>query len=203
MEQRLMTNIKNRVTVINLTLTLTLGAMTPINAQTSIAVQESRLDSLSDLSYQIKVSKSKVELTKSKAELAKLKKQCLENNGCEADNNNPLGAIGNHGYLGAISNAVKPITPITSISEHTHNNPAAVLHQTPRPIQTNLIKELNTLSISAIINQRVIFKDIEGSFQQGDVLGDSGIKIISITQSSVVLSTATKTKTITMDWIND
>jgi len=163
MEQRLMTNIKNRVTVINLTLTLTLGAMTPINAQTSIAVQESRLDSLNDLSYQIKVSKSKVELSKSKVELAKL--TCLENNGCVVA--------------------------------------TSVIKKTPRPIQTNLIKELNTLSISAIINKQVKFKDIEGSFQQGDMLGNSRIKIISITQSSVVLSTANKTKTITMDWIND
>ena len=148
-----MTNIKNSVLVINLTLTLTLClcAMT-INAQTPIAVQESRLDTLNDLSYQIKLSKSKVKLSKSKIELAKLKKQ-----------------------LGAISNAVKP--------------------------------RLNTLSISAIINQRVAFKDIEGSFQQGDALGDSGIKLISITQSSVVLSTTNNlnnlNKTLTMDWIND
>jgi hypothetical protein len=60
------------------------------------------------------------------------------------------------------------------------------------------------LSISAIINQRVAFKDIEGSFQQGDALGDSGIKIISITHSKVVLSTANNlNKTLTMDWIND
>jgi hypothetical protein len=159
-----MTNIKNSVTVTNLTLLILLGAMTPINAQTPIAVQESRLDSLNDLSYQIKLSKSKVELTKSKAELAKL--TCLENNGC----------------LVATS----------------------VIKKTPRPIQTNLIKELNRLSISAIINSRVSFKDIEGSFQQGDALGDSGIKIISITHSKVVLSTANNLKkTLTMDWIND
>lgn len=167
MEQRLMTNIKNRVLITNLTLVILLGAMTlvtPINAQTSIAEQESRLDSLNDLSYQIKVSKSKLELSKSKAELAKLK--CLENNGC----------------LVATS----------------------VIKKTPRPIQTNSIKELNRLSIVAIINQRVAFKDIEGTFQQGDMLGDSGIKIISISHSSVVLGTANNTKkTITMDWIND
>jgi hypothetical protein len=176
--------------------------MTPINAQTSIAVQESRLDSLNDLSYQIKVSKSKVELSKSKAELAKLKKQCLENNGCETDNNSHLGAIGNHGYLTAISSAVKPIKPISALLKH--NNTEAVIKKTPRPIQTNLIKELNTLSISAIINHRVIFKDIEGTFQPGDMLGNSSIKIISITQSSVVLSTANNlNKTLTMDWIND
>jgi hypothetical protein len=189
-----MTNIKNSVIVINLTLTLTLCAMTPINAQTSIAVQESRLDSLNDLSYQIKVSKSKVELTQSKAELAKLKKECLENKGCEAGNNSHLGAIGNHSYLGTISSAVKPISALL------------VINKTLKHPQTNLIKELNSLSISAIINQRVAFKDIEGSFQQGDALGDSGIKIISITQSGVVLSTANnlnKTKTLTMDWIND
>ncbi len=150
-----MTNIKNRVTVINLTLLILLGAMTPTNAQTSIAVQESRLDSLNDLSYEIKLNKSKIELIKSKIELAKLKKRCLENNGCEK------------------SNAVKP---------------------------------LNALSISAIINNRVAFKDIEGTFQPGDMLGDSGIKIISITDSSVVLSTANnlnKTRTLTMDWTND
>jgi hypothetical protein len=199
-----MTNIKNSVLVINLTLTLTLCVMTPINAQTSIAVQESRLDSLNDLSYQIKVSKSKLELSKSKAELAKLKKECLESKGCEADNNNHLGAIGNHSHLGTISSVVKPISTLSE-----HNNTEAVINKTLKPIQTNLIKELNTLSISAIINQRVAFKDIEGSFQQGDVLGDSGIKIISITQSGVVLSTANnpnnlnKTITITMDWIND
>lgn len=195
-----MSNIKNRATVTNLTLLMLLGAMTlvtPINAQTPIAVQESRLDSLNDLSYQIKVSKSKVELSKSKVELskskvelAKLKKQCLENNGCDADNNN---------HLGAISNAVKPIS-----TRLEHNNTEAVINKTSKHLQTNLIKELNALSISAIINQRVAFKDIEGSFQQGDMLGDSGIKIISITQSGVVLSTANNIKkTITMDWIND
>ena len=180
-----MTTIKNNILVINLTLCLC--AMTPVSAQTPIAIQESRLDALNDLSYQIKVSKSKVELTKSKAELAKLKKECLENKGCDADN---------HSYLGAISNAVKPISE--------HNNTEAVLNKTPRPLQTNLIKKLNTLSISALINQRVAFKDIEGSFQQGDSLGDSGIKIISITQSGVVLSTENNiNKTLTMDFIND
>jgi len=197
-----MSNIKNRVSVTNLTLLMLLGVMTPINAQTPIALQESRLDSLNDLSYQIKVSKSKVELSKSKVELskskvelAKLKKQCLENNGCDTDNNN---------HLGAISNAVKPIS-----TRLEHNNTEAVINKTPMPIQTNLIKKLNALSISAIINNQVIFKDIEGTFQQGDMLGDSGIKLISITQSGVVLGTANnpnnlnKTKTLTMDWIND
>ena len=179
----------------NLTLLILLAAITPINAQTPIAVQESRLDSLNDLSYQIKVSKSKLELSKSKAELAKLKKQCLENNGCDADNNS---------HLDAISNAVKPISTLLE-----HNNTEAVINKTLKHPQTNLIKELNRLSISAIINQRVAFKDIEGSFQQGDMLGNSNIKIISISHSSVVLSTANnpnnlnKTKTITMDWIND
>jgi hypothetical protein len=171
------TNIKNSVLVINLTLLILLGAMTPINAQTSIAVQESRLDSLSDLSYQIKVSKSKVELSKSKAELAKL----------------------NNGDLDTIPNAVKPISTLLE-----HNNTEAVINKTSKHPQTNLIKELNTLSISAIINQRVAFKDIEGTFQQGDALGNSGIKIINITHSSVVLSTTNNlNKTITMDWIND
>ena len=199
-----MSNIKNRVTVTNLTLLMLLGVMTPINAQTPIAVQESRIDSLNDLSYQIKVSKSKVELSKSKVELAKLKKQCLESKGCETDNNNPLSTIGNHGYLAAISNAVKPILAASTLSGDKNTKPVQWLKNPPRQFQTNSIKELNTLSISAIINNRVIFKDIEGTFQQGDLLGDSGIKLISITQSSVVLGTANNLKkTIIMDWIND
>lgn len=201
-----MSHIKNRVTVTNLTLLMLLGVITPINAQTPIALQESRLDSLNDLSYQIKVSKSKVELSKSKVELAKLKKQCLESKGCETDNNNPLSTIGNHGYLGAISNAVKPILAASTLSGDKNTKPVQWLKNPPRQLQTNSIKELNTLSISAIINNRVIFKDIEGTFQQGDLLGDRGIKLISITQSSVVLGIANnlnKTKTLTMDWIND
>lgn len=175
--------IKNNRVVINLLCLSTALINVAAFAQTPIAVQESRFDSLSDLSYQIQLTqskaklnqsraaltKSKVALTKSKIELAKL---TLATSTVKADKN----------------------------TKQTLKNP-------PKNIQP--LKKLNQLSIRAIINQRVAFQGIEGSFSQGDRLEqggerDGGIKIIRITDSSVVLSTGNNTiKTLTMDWIDD
>lgn len=188
--------IKNNRVVTNLLCLCTALINVAAFAQTPIAVQESRFDSLSDLSYQIQLTQSKAKLnqsraalTKSKVELAKLKKQCLENKGCGAGNS-----------------ALKPIKPISALSAPNNTKP---VKKPTRRIQTNALKKLNQLSIRAIINQRVVFQGIEGSFSQGDRLEqggerDGGIKIIRITDSSVVLSTGNNMiKTLTMDWIDD
>lgn len=195
--------IKNNRVVTNLLCLCTALINVAAFAQTPIAVQESRFDSLSDLSYQIQLTQSKaklnqsraaltkseVALTKSKVELAKLKKQCLENKGCGAGNS-----------------ALKPIKPISALSAPNNTKP---VKKPTRRIQTNALKKLNQLSIRAIINKQVVFQGIEGSFSQGDRLEQGGeigggIKIIRITDSSVVLSTGNNMiKTLTMDWIDD
>ena len=122
-------------------------------------------------------------------------------------NNSRLNVTNNNSHIVAISSTDKPVLTTSTISKHKntkHKNTKQLVENPPEHLQANIIKKLNSLSIIAIINNRVAFKDIEGSFQSGDVLDESGIKIIAITDSGVVLSTNNNIrKTLTMDWIND
>jgi hypothetical protein len=157
---------------------LLLGLIRGVYAQTDIYAQENRMDVVNDFVYKIKIEKLK-------SELAKITKECQTNNGC-------------------LKNVVTTITNQQQIinkkndEQKQKNSIIKIAEQ-----RANTIKILNTLSINAIINKKIVFDKIDGNFQMGDIL-PSGIKIKNIKQSSVTLSTKYNIeKTLTMDWVVD
>lgn len=136
---------------------------------------------LNSLEYAINVAKSK-------SELAKTLKECREYEGCPES--------------------------VISLSTSTHSNDDAKSSDTltlekkeqakKRQAQfKQLMQEVDSLSIDAIINQQVVFNKIDGSFGVGEaILGN--IEILRIDNNSVHLGINKQlVKIVVMDWIKD
>lgn len=142
-------------------------------AQTSVKLQEKRIDSLNDISYEIKMAKSQ-------SELARIKKECQANNGC-------------------LEGVVEPVLMVEIEQKNSNPEPGV---GTPKKL-TNITKILKTLSINAIINKRVIFDKMEGYFEVGDTLYPNiKIKDITSSTVTLVTKDGV-VKTLIMDWVID
>lgn len=145
--------------------------------EVEVIFQKNRLKALNDLSYEI-------ELTKSKAELAKIKKECQKNEGC-------LGTV-------VEPEIVMPLSTDSNLEKQKNLKAEEVL-RAHRARIASLQSKLNNLSIDAIINSTVFFKNMGGSFKKGDVLYGA-VKIINITSSTVTLEFNNSRKILRMGW---
>ncbi|CAC9483351.1 hypothetical protein [uncultured Gammaproteobacteria bacterium] len=164
----------NNIVLIALLISITL----PINANalTKIEQQEARLNHLNNLSYEIK----EIEL---RAQRAELQKRCQKSNGC----------------LGA------PVVSIPIVNKKLKKE--GEINSIKRTVTPNSRYAADGLSVIAILDNRVVFEGIDGFYEVGDFLSPE-IQLKSIEGSKVTLTITTannteKTKTLSIDWIED
>lgn len=138
---------------------------------------------LSDLAQEVKVAKSK-------SELAKTIKECRSFGGC-------------------LELRLNDDSPNLLVEENKNaakqDKDQDVQHlKSLKNSQLKLVlNRVNGLSIDAIINNHVVFSNIEGNYAIGDVLFDN-ISVLEIGHDKVVLGLdGKKIKTLKMDWIRD